>query len=89
MTQNGKTLQDYRDAYIKLAEKARRIGQLQEKLMQDWDQLLVQIELATESLKSLQQTTGSRRPYWLVLAALLGGLVGGPLAAMIAVLTGV
>ena len=87
MSDNGQTLQEHREAYIEVVDKAARILRLQDQMAADCERLRAQIQLATESLKSLQTVMRRTRPFWLLLAGLLGGLIGGSLAAMIQILT--
>jgi len=89
MSENGKKLQDYRELYIQLAERSRTTAQHLGKLAQDCQQLRSQVQLATKFFKDLNNKTALPRLHWILLTALLGGLIGAALAAMIARLIGV
>ena len=84
MSDNGKTLEEHREACIDLDEQSRILANRMGALAQRCEQLRVQTELATKSMKRARLFTN---PYWLILPALLGGLIGGSLAAMINILT--
>jgi len=88
MEQNGKTLHEHREHYIRLAERSRTLAQHLSQLVRDCQQLRSQVQLATTFFKNLNNKTALPRLHWILLTALLGGLIGGALAAMIALLIG-
>jgi hypothetical protein len=83
MTAHPKTLQEYQQLHVQLDRRFRMLFNNIDALAQQCDQFRAQAELATKSLKRTSFLTNA---YWLILTALLGGLVGGSLAALIPVL---